>query len=204
MSYKGAIIIQGPSEYVSELKQAWKGYDLIWSTWKGEEGHYDSDDIVLFNEMPEERGTQNIALQQITTLKGILKAKDLGYERVLKWRSDMIPTNANDFLNLFNLDSVNMFYFHNVREGYFIDYFMEGSVGDIYNMWMINDIHPLYAEKALTDRIIKLKLTNIEFMGKKLNELNDVLWLKRNIKLSEYKNNNQFTIIINNDKSNNF
>ena len=202
MEYKGAIVIQGPSQYVKELKTAWIGYDLIWSAWNGEEGHYDSDDIVLFNEIPEERGTQNIALQQKTTTNGILRARKLGYKRVLKWRSDMIPTNANDFLSLFISNHINMFCFHNVRGGYFVDYFMEGNIGDIYDMWTFENIHPPYAEKALTDNITELKFKNIEFIGNKLNELNDILWLKKNINLSKYNYSDQF--IYKYDKSNNF
>lgn len=90
---KRAIVIQGPSSNVSQLKKAWSGYDIIWSTWVGDENHYDNNDIVVHSQKPSDTGTGNINLQLITTFNGVKKAKDLGYDRVFKWRSDMIPTN---------------------------------------------------------------------------------------------------------------
>jgi hypothetical protein len=191
--YKGAIVIQGPSQFVPEIKKAWDGYDLIWSTWKGDENYYDENDVVIFNDMPDNKGTKNIALQQKTTLAGVLKAKEMGYERVLKWRSDMIPTNANSLFELFDNDSNNFLFYHNVREGYYIDYFMEGNVDDIYNMWQFDELNPLYAEKALTDNIIKMNLVgNIRFFGKKITNKNDIYWLKNDLNLSTYNNNEDF------------
>ena len=44
-----AIIIQGPSINVEGLRQQWIDFNVIWSTWVGEEGKYRSDDIVIFN-----------------------------------------------------------------------------------------------------------------------------------------------------------
>jgi hypothetical protein len=187
MNYTGAILIQGPSNHVDELKQAWKGYDLIWSTWKGDEKKYNSDDIVVFNEMPINHGKGNVALQQKTVLNGILKAKELDYNRVLKWRSDMIPTNSSKFIGLFDMNHINLFYFHVAGGGYFVDYFMEGNSDDIYNMWDFEDINPPFAERALTDNIRKRELNKkILFIGKIMSDKNDVIWLKKNKNLSTY------------------
>jgi hypothetical protein len=189
MNYSGAIIIQGQSNYVTELKVAWKDYHLIWSTWKGTESSYNADDVVIYNDMPHDTGTGNVALQQKTTLNGTLKAKELGFKRVLKWRNDMIPINAIEFINLFYKEGINMFYFYNGNGyKYFVDYFMEGTVEDIYNMWSFDNIHPPFAESALTDNIKIKNLKNINFVGKKITNNNDILWLKKNIKLSTYVN----------------
>jgi len=189
MNYFGAIIIQGQSNHVNELKTAWGDNNLIWSTWKGSENLYNSNDIVIYNDMPCDKGTGNVALQQKTILEGILKAKELGFNRVLKWRSDMIPTNTMEFINLFNNDGINMFYFYSGNGyKYFVDYFMEGTIEDIYNMWSFDNLHPQFAESALTDNIKIKNLKNINFIGKKVTNTNDVLWLKRNIKLSTYIN----------------
>jgi len=89
-----AIIIQGPSINVEGLRQQWIDFNVIWSTWVGEEGKYRSDDIVIFNNQPFDNGIQNIALQKESTLNGIRKAKELGFKWVLKWRSDMIPNDS--------------------------------------------------------------------------------------------------------------
>lgn len=183
--YQGAIVVQGPSQYVRNIKDAWKGYNIIWSTWKGEESHYNADDIVVYNEMPTERGKGNVALQQRTTLNGILKAKELGFERVLKWRSDMIPTNADKFVELFFPKSINMFFFHVANGGYYVDYFMEGDADDIFDMWSFDDMNPPFAERALTNNIRSRGLKNFVFIGTGINQENDVHWLKKKIKLSD-------------------
>ena len=183
MNYSGAIVIQGQSDYVNELKKAWSGNSLIWSTWIGNESKYNKEDIVVFNEMPSVRGVGNVMLQQKTTLNGILKAKELKYERVLKWRSDMIPTNTDEFVKLFLLNAINMFFFHDSGD-YYVDYIMEGETDKIYDMWNFTNINVWCAEIALTNNIRKKQLNkNIEFFGKNLNNVNDVLWLKKQIKL---------------------
>ena len=192
MTYKGAIVIQGPSQYVGDLKKAWNGYNLIWSTWIGDETHYDDTDIVIYNELPKDFGTRNIALQQKTTLSGIVKAKELGFQRVLKWRSDMIPTNINDFMGLFDLRATNFLFFHDVRGGYFIDYFMEGDINTISNIWSFSNIHPLFPESAITEQIKMMGLKDIVFIGNLFDEANDIFWLKNKIMLSSYKDNPQF------------
>ena len=94
---KRVIIIQGPSSNVLELKKAWLGYDIIWSTWFGEENNYNENDIVVYSDKPNESGVGNLNLQLITTHSGLIKAKELGYDRAFKWRSDMIPTNPDIF-----------------------------------------------------------------------------------------------------------
>ena len=45
-----SIIIQGPSDNIEELKKKWVGYNLIWSTWKGNEEKYNDNDIVIFDD----------------------------------------------------------------------------------------------------------------------------------------------------------
>ena len=197
MKYSGVIIIQGPSQHVNELKKAWGDYKIIWSTWEGDENKYSENDIVIFNKIPTNRGTGNVALQQLTTLNGVLKAKELGYERVLKWRSDMIPTNADEFINLLKLEHINMLFYHAANggySGYYVDYFMEGNIDNIYNMWSFVDITPQFPEKSLTNNIREKKLDDIVFIGAGISENNDVVWLKREIKLSSYQKPNSWYI----------
>ena len=59
------IVIQGPSNNVTLLKQNYSNSNvtLIFSTWKGEESKYDENDIVIFNDIPVEKGTQNVMMQ---------------------------------------------------------------------------------------------------------------------------------------------
>lgn len=192
---KRVIIIQGPSTYVTKLKNAWSGYDIIWSTWVGDETHYDKDDIVIFNEKPLKTGVQNLALQHKTTIEGVKKAKELGYDRVLKWRSDLEPTNAEKLLSLFDEDSLNFLAWHSVRGGYFIDYFIEGKTDYIYDSWDIKTFNGDYSEQVTTENILS-KFNNFNFIGDKLNETNDIFWVKRNINLSTYNKFDEFKMVI--------
>lgn len=181
-----AIIIQGPSNNVNEQKKCWEGFNIIWSTWVGEESKYNDADIVLFNSMPNEFGIQNIALQKESTLNGINKAKELGYKRVLKWRSDLLPSDAKSLVKTFKQESVNFLTWHNEGK-YFVDYFIEGDINDVYNIWNVPTIHGPYSEKITTDNIFSLDLKNFNFVGGDLSSDNEIYWTKYNINLSTYK-----------------
>ena len=195
MTNKLAIIIQGPSSYVSELKNAWQGYNIIWSTWDGEQSKYEVSDTVIYNTLPLERGVQNIALQKITTLNGILKAKELGYDRVLKWRSDLLPSNAKNLVNSFKTDSLNFLAWHNYGK-YFVDYFVEGPIMDVYRIWDVPTINGPYSERITTDHIFSLGYGNINFILNDLNRDNEIYWEKYKIHLSSYKDEECYTIKI--------
>jgi hypothetical protein len=187
------IIIQGPSTNVIEQKRSWAGFNIIWSTWIGEETKYEKNDIVLFNKLPSERGIQNIALQRDSTLNGINKAKELGYKRVLKWRSDLLPSNAQELVKTFKTDCLNFLTWHNVGK-YFVDYFIEGEIEDVYKIWDISTIYGPYSEKITTDNIFSLGFNRFNFVGDELSENNEIFWTKYKIKLSTYKNENCYSM----------
>ena len=190
------IIIQGPSTNVDVLKKKWKGYNIIWSTWDGEEQYYSKEDIVIYNTKPQDFGTQNIGLQHKTTIEGIKMAIDLGFERVLKWRSDLIPTNPNELLDLFDKDKLNFLAWHTGLGGYFVDYFIEGVTNQVYDAWDINTFIGTFSERITTDNIFNKGLSKFNFIGSDLNENNDIFWAKYNIMLSTYKNNPAYTTYI--------
>lgn len=180
-----AIVIQGPSSYVEELKQAWTGFDLIWSTWCGSESKYSSEDIAIFNYQPEESGTGNIAWQRLSTMEGIKKAKELGYTHVLKWRSDMLPTDSKKLTNLFNTDTLNFLAWHS--DGYFVDYLMYGPIEQMLVAWEFETNTGSFAEQILTDNIWKNQFTDFHFIVHKLAADNDILWMKYNVSLLTYQ-----------------
>ena len=192
MHEKLAIIIQGPSLNVERLKKAWYGYNLIWSTWKGEESKYDSNDIKIFNDFPNESGVQNIAFQRDSTLNGISKAKELGFTRVLKWRSDLLPSNADQLIKSFKNECINFLTWHNGGK-YFVDYFIEGPIDEIYNIWDIKKLYDDYSEKITTENIFSLGYTNFNFMLDSLSDENEIYWIKYNLNLSTYKQHSVYT-----------
>jgi len=188
-----AIIIQGPSINVDELKNRWFGFNIIWSTWIGEERKYRDDDIVIFNTVPSDKGVQNIALQKESTLNGIKKAKELGFKWVLKWRSDMIPNDSKSLIDSFKKDSINFLAWHNEGK-YFVDYFIGGNIDDIYKIWDVPTIWSSHSEKITTDNIFSLGYNNFNFIGDELNTNNEIYWSKYNTNLSTYKNEKCYTM----------
>ena len=177
---KRCIIVQGPtySNSINQIKDCWKGYDVIYSTWKGYESWYGDGDIAIFSHTPHESGTKNLNYQKISTLAGLEMAKQLGYERALKWRSDMWTNNAKGLLDTFK-DGYNTLCWVDSEGGYLSDFFMEDTVDNLITLW---DIHPngRFPEIVLTDKVKELGwLNRINFIVSDLNEDVDIYWNSR-------------------------
>ena len=140
---KRCVIIQGPTHDYERMSKAWEGFDIIYSTWEGEEGKgYKDSDCVIYNKMPKEKGSGNVNLQIETSLSGLQKAKDKGYDFCLKWRSDYVPKNANKFFDTLDEEKLNFIAWSEHRgfisyirskHGYLVDYFFAGKTE-----WLIN------------------------------------------------------------------
>jgi hypothetical protein len=185
------VVIQGPTsnENVMKNKKCWEGIPIIFSTWvDSDKTAYDLDnDIVIFNEYPKEHGVGNWNLQRVSTLNGIILAKKLGYKRVLKWRSDFMTNNGINLYNLFDFDKMNFWSFIPHDGGYVTDYFMEGDINQMYELFNFESNGP-FAEKIMTKRLFDLNfLDKINFICKKLNSESDVYWIKSKYWLSQNK-----------------
>lgn len=188
MNNKFCIVVQGPSDYVKEIKEAWKGFDLIFSTWEGEEEKYEPSDIVFFSKIPNKNCgvTHTLHLQRASTLNGLLYAKKMGYGRVLKWRSDHIPTNAKKLVNVFKKNKLNIHSFHKHRKGYITDFFMEGEIDDLIKLFTFAGTNYEYPEEALTEQLFCNGLNKkVNFFVTEIDNTNDILWLKRKTKWSD-------------------
>jgi hypothetical protein len=188
--YKGCVVIQGQTlpDILPKLKEKWSGYQIIFSTWMGSEEHYQPDDVVIFSQMPEVVGKSNLNLQKITTWNGLTLAKKMGWDRALKWRSDMYPNDADSLWRTFNMESLNFFAWHDSEGGYVTDYFMEGDVLDILGLFDIEDVSSHFPERHVTRRMYELGLDKkAGCIGNKLHSNTDVLWVKNGIWLSSYR-----------------
>lgn len=178
---KRCIVIQGPTNkfHVDENKKCWHNQDIIFSTWKGSNiSAYDTNDFVLYNTIPNVKGPKNWNLQRISTLNGILKAKELGYTRVLKWRSDFKTNNGKDLLELFDKNKLNFYAYMHHRGGYITDFFMEGDINDMFNIFN-TDEEGDFPERILTNRIIELGLKDkCNFICKDLTDNVNIYWHK--------------------------
>lgn len=195
---KIAIVIQGGSNNVVEQKKAWKGFNIIFSTWTNDIFKYNEEDIVVLNDLPGNSGPANFNYQIQSTLAGLYKAKELGYKHILKLRSDLIPTNAENFISLLQPNKFNFLCWHEHEvypncEGYLVDYLMSGPIDDLIKMWEITDFFCVVPEVILTWNYIK-NASNVEinYFLNDLNSENDLYWIKNNKCLSTYQASLQY------------
>lgn len=175
------IIIQGPSRYVTQLKENYGDLPIIWSTWVGEEGNYNPNtDKVVLSHQPQNRGVHNLNMQRISTVNGLDFAKKLGYEYAIKMRSDQFPTNPTEFVKLFDKNKVTFLSAHKGGGNpYLIDYYMGGSIDDLLELWDLKVDGWPFPERAITDSAIKKFKDKLSFTQGKMSLENDVYWISR-------------------------
>lgn len=196
---KICLIIQGPSNNVHILKYMYKNVAIpvIFSTWEGEESKYDKDDIVVLNKIPQERGIQNVMLQQFSTYNGLLKAKELGFKNAIKIRSDSYFTDLPLLLknNIDYYKSNFLFFLNYHRVGgpdksssyykYFCDYVQISSVDNLLKMWDFSYEECDYSEQLTTKHIFNtFGKEEIAFIGNYLTRDCDIYWINRELYLS--------------------
>jgi hypothetical protein len=181
---KRCIIVQGPtySNSISQIRECWKGYDIIYSTWAGTEGLYEGlytkDEIVIYSPLPSTPGTYNMNYQKMSTIAGLQLAKSMGYDRALKMRSDMWVKNPQGFFDKLT-DGYNTLFWYQ-RGGYLSDYWMEDTIDNLLTLWDVvpEGHHP--PERILTDRLIELGwLDKVNLLVGELNEDVDIFWNTR-------------------------
>tara|TARA_B100000575_G_C22837053_1_gene490937 strand:- start:91 stop:570 length:480 start_codon:yes stop_codon:yes gene_type:complete len=153
--------------------------------------------------MPQERGVQNVMLQQLSTYNGLLKAKELNFKNAIKIRSDTYFTDLSLFLkNNIDYNKLNFLYFldyHRINGPdknssyykYFCDYVQFGSVDNLLKMWNFKYEKVSYAEQLITKHIFNtFKNDDIAFIGNYLTKDSDIYWISRKLYLSNINNNN--------------
>lgn len=174
------IIVQGPTygNSINQIKDCWNGYPVVYSTWKGYESWYGDGDIAVFSQLPTTTGTYNMNYQKCSTIAGLMWAKENGYERALKMRSDMWVNNPSAFFSVMS-EGYNTLMWIDDRGGYLSDYWMEDSVDNLLTLWDLvpEGAHP---ERVLTDRITELGWEDrVNLVLKDLDESNDIFWNTR-------------------------
>ena len=152
LPFKGCVVVQGQTypAYVDMVRDSWEGYQIIFSTWDNtDKTLYRESDIVIYNPIPSNAGTKNLNLQKISTINGFLKAKDLGWDRALKVRSDFVTTTADGLFGLFDKTKLNL---HGYWDGYINDFYMEGEIDDIIILFEVG-VDGNYPEWHLTKKL---------------------------------------------------
>lgn len=192
------VIIQGKpnEECYPKIKETFSNYQLIHSCWVGDDISFLSDDdTIIQSEIPIDKGPQNFYMQKISTIEGIKKAQQLGWDRVLKWRSDMWCVNGDKLFEKFDKESLNLYYWVKQLDGYIMDFFMEGECSDIITMFdtSIPKYKYNYPEFGITLQFFKNGLdTKSKFMGRLLDKECDIYWPKNNIWFSQHKENDWY------------
>jgi len=196
-SFKGCVVVQGQTypEYIDSVRRGWEGYQIIFSTWDTtDKRYYKEDDIVIYNPVPADCGTKNLNLQKISTINGFLKAKELGWTRALKARSDFSTTTADGFFELFDSSKLNL---HGYWNGYINDFYMEGEIDDILTLF---DVPPggSFPEWNLTKQLYDSKLNEKSHCivnGLKFNEA-DIKWERMGYWFSSHVGNGIVTDVL--------
>ena len=173
------LVVQGRTEahFVKAIKEKFNNIQIIFSTWEdADKSVYDETDIVLYNKYPTDRGNLNFHLQRVSSVNGFITAKEMGFKRVIKWRCDLEPTNADELIKLFDRNFINFYAFIHHQDGYLADFFMEGDIDDMISLFSI-DWSPHYPEFGFTKRMYDLGLDKkSNFILKKLDENNDIIF----------------------------
>lgn len=175
------IIVQGNTHksIVEQIKKCFADKDIIFSTWKGaDESAYEEGDIVLYNDLPSLAGVANLNLQKVSTFKGLEKAQEMGYTKVLKWRSDMIVFDGEEFFAHLDDTKLNAYCWVNDNGGYITDYFFAGNIEDIRKLYEVEVNRIKFPEYVITQRLFGEGLNKkVNFIIDKLKRnQNDIYW----------------------------
>jgi hypothetical protein len=195
--FKGCVVVQGPTypQWIKEVKESWVGYQVIYSTWDNADRRlYDESDIVIYNPIPADVGVKNLNLQKVSTINGFLKAKELGWNRALKARSDFSTTTADGFFELFDKTKLN---FHAYWGGYVTDFYMEGEIDDIINLFEV-DVSGQYPEWHITKKLYQSELNkkSVCIVNKLIRDKADIYWQPKQYWFSVHSTNNIVTDIL--------
>jgi hypothetical protein len=78
---------------------------------------------------------------------------------------------------------------------------MESDIDVMASIWDFNESYATHAEAIITSNIKTKNITNINLFGGCLDDDNDIVWLKRNIHIKDYKTNKQFEHNLCNDEN---
>jgi hypothetical protein len=196
--FKGCVVVQGPTypQWIKEVKESWVGYQVIYSTWdNADRSLYDESDIVIYNSIPSDAGTKNLNLQKVSTINGFKKAKELGWTRALKVRGDFTTKYADGFFGLFDKTKLNL---HAWWGSYITDFYMEGDIDDVINLFETDDINGQYPEWHLTKKLydIGLNKKSVCIFNKLINGVADIYWQPKQCWFSVHITSNGVTDIL--------
>jgi hypothetical protein len=196
------IVIQGPITYVHNIIQTYLNLkdNVIIST------NETSNELlnpliengfnVIVNEKAMIAGKTNFNNQVKNTFEGIKKAKELGFNYVLKIRADVFIDDLVKFINQLDGEKIYFSAYHNHDGGYLCEHMLFGSTDFMLKLWDIplsnSNLPP---ETQLTSHYEKINDgRKIDFLFPILyNDNIKAYWSKYKMFLNEYQNDKLFT-----------
>jgi hypothetical protein len=194
-----AIIVRGISHEVHEIKNCFKEYSqhIIFSTWRGSECNFDSNDKVVFSEKPIIDGpSASYILQRTTARAGLELAEKLNYKNAILIRFDTLFNPANKVIELFDFNKLNFLCWHNHAGGYLVDYIMAGKIEHLKTLWSTFGTYPSKIPEIMITSKYMHELSDkveVKFILNELNSEREIFWKKYNKMLSRYNLSREFT-----------
>lgn len=162
---KSTLLLQGPATFDTELSSFYKD-DALFSTWVGEKSNLKN---TLYVDKPKIPGVGNSNLQFSGCLAGCIYAESLGFDYVLKIRSDLLLWDYDNILKSLNKDKLSFLFYHNWSGGYLADYIIGGPIKVLKKIWDYDtSFDGNFSERILMNQVKKLQVTEVDYLMPKL------------------------------------
>jgi hypothetical protein len=199
-----AIILQGPVEYAEQIVDCYSHVkkNVIVSTnlirADQQEMLEDAGFLVKKAKTPINAGKYNFNNQVATTHCGMEAAKEMGFEHVLKLRSDIMIDDIVDFISRLDRSSVYFSARHNHGgRSYFCEHMLFGPTDFMEKLWNIPESTSVEGpEIQLTRHFYSLteSYENVKFLFPVIYENEfDAVWLKYKKDFASFQNDEKFT-----------
>lgn len=196
------IVVQGPITYVNDIIQTYLKFknNVIISTSETSKELLnpliENGFTVIVNDLAKIPGKTNFNNQVKNTFEGVKKAKELGFNYVLKIRADIFVDDLVKLINSLDGEKIYFSAYHNHDGGYLCEHMLFGDTDFMLKLWDI----PLSDSNLPPETQLTAKYEEIND-GRKVDFLFPILynknikayWSKYRMFLNEYKNDKLFT-----------
>lgn len=159
------LLLQGPATFDTDLINFYK-QDTIFSTWVGEKSNLKN---TIYVNKPKIPGVGNSNLQFSGCLAGCNYAESLGFDYVLKIRSDLLLQDYDNIIKSLNKDKLSFLFYHNWSGGYLADYIIGGPVKLLKKIWDYDtSFDNNFSERILMNQLKKFQIDEVDYMMPKL------------------------------------
>jgi len=158
---KPVVLLQGPTTFDTELTNFYK-QDALFSTWVGEKSNLKN---TIYVNKPRIPGIGNSNLQFAGCLAGCRYAESLGFDYILKIRSDILLQDYLEIIKTLNEDKLSFLFYHDWSGGYLADYIIGGPTDLLKKVWDYDtSFDNNFSERILMNQLNKLQITQVDYI----------------------------------------